>query len=399
MYESCIKIPEILLPDVEDMTAWAVIACDQHTSDEKYWEELDASIGEKPSSLRLILPELYLESDCDKRCAAVFAAMRKYRAENVFKKLPAGFVLVERSTYFSPTRFGIVLALDLERYSYEKGNTAAIRASEATIVERIPPRLKIREDALYELPHIMVLYNDPEDIVLKDLKAQRKDLPLLYDFDLNMKGGHAKGYFVQDSERVAQKLDSLCNEDGLLFVVGDGNHSLATAKAHWDKIKQDLPPKERADHPARFALCEAVNVYDEGIRFESINRIVKGVDAEKFVKGIRFTGGQDGALYIKGKRQALKVDDDIARAVAETDAYIDAYIKANGGKADYIHGEDAVRELTGKNVGYVGIVLPKMDKGALFTQVVKYGNLPRKTFSMGESAEKRYYIEAKEITK
>ncbi|MFQ7034636.1 MAG: DUF1015 family protein [Candidatus Borkfalkia sp.] len=181
--------------------------------------------------------------------------------------------------------------------------------------------------------------------------------------------------------------------------MGDGNHSLATAKAHWDKIKQDLPPKERADHPARFALCEAVNVYDEGIRFESINRIVKGVDAEKFVKGIRFTGGQDGALYIKGKRQALKVDDDIARAVAETDAYIDAYIKANGGKADYIHGEDAVRELTEKNVGYVGIVLPKMDKGALFTQVVKYGNLPRKTFSMGESAEKRYYIEAKEITK
>lgn len=399
MYESCIKIPEILLPDVEDMTAWAVIACDQHTSDENYWQQLDALIGDKPSALRLILPEIYLENDCRKRCEAIFSVMRKYRAESVFKKLPAGFVLVERSTYFSPTRFGIVLALDLERYSYEKGNTAAIRASEATIVERIPPRLKIREDALYELPHIMVLYNDPEDTVLKDLKARREDLPVLYDFELNMRGGHAKGYFVRESEQVARKLDALCSKDGLLFVVGDGNHSLATAKAHWDKVKAALPPEERAEHPARFALCEAVNVYDEGIRFRSINRIVKGVDAEKFVKGVRFSGGQDGALYVNGERQAVKVADDIARAVAETDAYIEAYIKANGGKVDYIHGEDAVRALTENNADYVGVVLPIMDKGALFTQVVKYGNLPRKTFSMGESAEKRYYIEAKEITK
>ena len=397
--KNCIEIPEILLPNTNDMTAWAVIACDQHTSDFEYWKELDEQIGDKPSTLRLILPELYLETDYSNMTEQIYATMRKYKANGLFKKLQKGFVLVERSTEFSETRYGIVLSVDLEEYSYAKGNKAQIRASEATIVERIPPRLKIREGASVELPHIMLLYNDPCDKVLKNLKENKEKLPLLYDFELNMKGGHVKGYFIEDSEKVANDLFSLISDDGLVFVVGDGNHSLATAKAHWDNLKQTLSEEERKNHPARFALCEVVNVYDEGIQFEPIHRIVKGVDKNEFVKNLSFSGNDVGAIYVDGVKTQINVSEDIAKAVSECDDYISDYISKHGGKVDYIHGEDAILQMTANNSDYVGIILPKMNKGDLFTQVVKYGNLPRKTFSMGESAEKRYYIEAKEIIK
>ena len=397
--KNCIEIPEILLPNTNDMTAWAVIACDQHTSDFEYWKELDEQIGDKPSTLRLILPELYLETDYSNMTEQIYATMRKYKANGLFKKLQKGFVLVERSTEFSETRYGIVLSVDLEEYSYAKGNKAQIRASEATIVERIPPRLKIREGASVELPHIMLLYNDPCDKVLKNLKENKEKLPLLYDFELNMKGGHVKGYFIEDSEKVANDLFSLISDDGLVFVVGDGNHSLATAKAHWDNLKQTLSEEERKNHPARFALCEVVNVYDEGIQFEPIHRIVKGVDKNEFVKNLSFSGNDVGAIYVDGVKTQINVSEDIAKAVSECDDYISDYISKHGGKVDYIHGEDAILQMTVNNSDYVGIILPKMNKGDLFTQVVKYGNLPRKTFSMGESAEKRYYIEAKEIIK
>lgn len=397
--KNCIEIPEILLPNTNDMTAWAVIACDQHTSDFEYWKELDEQIGDKPSTLRLILPELYLETDYSNMTEQIYATMRKYKANGLFKKLQKGFVLVERSTEFSETRYGIVLSVDLEEYSYAKGNKAQIRASEATIVERIPPRLKIREGASVELPHIMLLYNDPCDKVLKNLKENKENLPLLYDFELNMKGGHVKGYFIEDSEKVANDLFSLISDDGLVFVVGDGNHSLATAKAHWDNLKQTLSEEERKNHPARFALCEVVNVYDEGIQFEPIHRIVKGVDKNEFVKNLSFSGNDFGAIYVDGVKTQINVSEDIAKAVSECDDYISDYISKHGGKVDYIHGEDAILQMTANNSDYVGIILPKMNKGDLFTQVVKYGNLPRKTFSMGESAEKRYYIEAKEIIK
>lgn len=397
--KNCIEIPEILLPNTNDMTAWAVIACDQHTSDFEYWKELDEQIGDKPSTLRLILPELYLETDYSNMTEQIYATMRKYKANGLFKKLQKGFVLVERSTEFSETRYGIVLSVDLEEYSYAKGNKAQIRASEATIVERIPPRLKIREGASVELPHIMLLYNDPCDKVLKNLKENKEKLPLLYDFELNMKGGHVKGYFIEDSEKVANDLFSLISDDGLVFVVGDGNHSLATAKAHWDNLKQTLSEEERKNHPARFALCEVVNVYDEGIQFEPIHRIVKGVDKNEFVKNLSFSGNDVGSIYVDGIKTQINVSEDIAKAVSECDDYISDYISKHGGKVDYIHGEDAILQMTANNSDYVGIILPKMNKGDLFTQVVKYGNLPRKTFSMGESAEKRYYIEAKEIIK
>lgn len=395
--KSCIAVPEILLPRVgTDMHAWAVIACDQHTSDSAYWSELEQTVGEKPSTLRLTLPEIYLDrADCAVRIGNIAKTMREYRDGGVFRKLPKGFVLVRRKTPYSPVRTGIVLAVDLEEYSYEKQSNASIRATEATILERIPPRLKIRECAELEFPHIMLLYDDPQDLVLRELKG-RTDLETLYDFELNMGGGHVCGQFVSEYEEVIRRFESL-KKDGLLFMVGDGNHSLASAKALWEKIKANLPASEQESHPARYALCEAVNLYDEGIRFEAIHRLVKGVDTADFVKNFSGTGKGNGAFYVSGKKQSISLPEEAADAVRMVDSYISEYVSKNGGSVDYIHGEQALAQFTRENPDYVGICLPKMDKGQLFGQVQRFGSLPRKTFSMGESEEKRYYIEGKEI--
>lgn len=395
--KSCIAVPEILLPRVgTDMHAWAVIACDQHTSDSAYWSELEQTVGEKPSTLRLTLPEIYLDrADCAVRIGNIAKTMREYRDGGVFRKLPKGFVLVRRKTPYSPVRTGIVLAVDLEEYSYEKQSNASIRATEATILERIPPRLKIRECAELEFPHIMLLYDDPQDLVLGELKG-RTDLETLYDFELNMGGGHVCGQFVSEYEEVIRRFESL-KKDSLLFMVGDGNHSLASAKALWEKIKANLPASEQESHPARYALCEAVNLYDEGIRFEAIHRLVKGVDTADFVKNFSGTGKGNGAFYVSGKKQSISLPEEAADAVRMVDSYISEYVSKNGGSVDYIHGEQALAQFTRENPDYVGICLPKMDKGQLFGQVQRFGSLPRKTFSMGESEEKRYYIEGKEI--
>lgn len=395
--KSCIAVPEILLPrEGTDMYAWAVIACDQHTSDSVYWSELEKTVGEKPSTLRLTLPEIYLDkADCAERIGNIAKTMREYRNGGVFRKLPKGFVLVRRKTPYSPVRTGIVLAVDLEEYSYEKQSNASIRATEATILERIPPRLKIRECAELEFPHIMLLYDDPQDVVLGELKG-RTDLETLYDFELNMGGGHVCGQFVSEYEEVIRRFESL-KKDGLLFMVGDGNHSLASAKALWEKIKADLPASEQETHPARYALCEAVNLYDEGIRFEAIHRLVKGVDTADFIKSFSGTGKGNGAFYVSGKKQSISLPEEAADAVRAVDSYIMEYVSKKGGSVDYIHGEQALAQLTRENPDYVGISLPKMDKGELFGQVQRFGSLPRKTFSMGEGEEKRYYIEGKEI--
>lgn len=391
--KTCISLPEIILPAAgTDMTAWAVIACDQHTSDVAYWEKLDAFVGDKPSTLRLTLPEIYL-SESERRTAEIERTMREYRARGIFRKLPPGFVYVERSTPYTPMRRGIVLAVDLEQYSYEKKSCAMIRATEATILERIPPRLKIREEASLEFPHIMLLYDDPEGVV--DRCARERAGEVLYDFDLNMGGGHIRGRFIADCSPVLEAFSSLV-KDGLLFMVGDGNHSLATAKASWEKMKAGLSPRECETHPARFALCEAVNIYDGGIAFEAIHRYVTGVDVQKFIAEIPFTGAGRGELCAGGKSSPLSLPEGAPEAVAAADAYISSYIAANGGAVDYVHGDEALRSLTEREDS-VGILLPKMDKSELFPAVKRGGSLPRKTFSMGESEEKRYYIEGKEI--
>ena len=395
--KSCIAVPEIILPaEGIDPAKWAVIACDQHTSDPAYWEELEAFVGDAPSALRLTLPEIYLSSpDCGERIQRICAEMQRYRREGLFRKLPQGFILVTRKTPFSSPRTGIVLSVDLEEYSYLPDSKTRIRASEATILDRIPPRLKIREKVDLEFPHIMLLYNDPQDTVLGSLKGA--DLPVLYDFTLNMGGGSVCGKLISQTQEIISRFEALVR-DGLLFMVGDGNHSLATAKAAWEKIKPTLSASERENHPARYALCEAVNLYDEGIQFEAIHRVVKGVDAQEFARSFSTTGGIGaGKIYIGGEGREISLPTSVPMAVAETDTAIAAYLEERGGCVDYIHGEEALCKLTRDHADCVGIALPKMKKSEMFTYVASYGCLPRKTFSMGESEEKRYYIEGKEI--
>ena len=398
MKSSCIAIPQILLPVPSvDMQAWAVIACDQHTSDAGYWQELERFVGDRPSTLRLTLPEIYLNGDIADKLKNIAAAMEAYKRAGIFRVLPPGFILTERKTPVSPLRRGVVLAVDLEAYSYDKKSDALIRATEATITERIPPRLKIRESATLEFPHIMLLYDDPLHTVLGPYR--NAPLETVYDFDLNMGGGHIRGRFLQDVGPMLDAFGALV-KDNLLFMVGDGNHSLATAKAMWEKIKPQLSAEERRAHPARYALCEAVNLYDDGIRFEAIHRIVRNIDAVKFAEGLAQKSGKcDCALYVCGKKRQICLGNDVRSAVADADTYIAEYIERNGGEVDYIHGEDDLRRLTEEDSASAGIVLPKMDKAELFPLVKKYGSLPRKTFSMGESEEKRYYIEGRVIVK
>lgn len=393
-----IKIPEILLPEGADMTRWAVNACDQFTSDNAYWEELDNFVGESVSALRLIYPEIYLKDNPEARIKAINANMRKYLGEGVFRSVEGGFVLVERTTQ-SGTRTGIVLAIDLEAYDFRKGSRALIRSTEATILERIPPRVKIRENAPVELPHVMLLYDDKEGKVLSRVKRGK----VLYDFELNMGGGHVKGTYINNAAEVREELYSLASSDrygngeSLLFAVGDGNHSLATAKTCWENLKPTLTEEQRKTHPARFALAEAVNIYDPALTFEPIHRLIKTDKAEEFVNGLKVLYsevGNEAKVFVKDKAFTIGFPRNIPQGIRELDEYITEFLAKNGGEADYIHGEEEIKKFSALGAG---VVLPAIGKDDFFRLIVTGGNLPRKTFSMGEGNEKRYYIEAKRL--
>ncbi|MGN0824650.1 MAG: DUF1015 domain-containing protein [Candidatus Coproplasma sp.] len=390
-----IKTPKILLPANADMSVWAVNACDQFTSDKKYWEEVESLVGDKASTLRLIYPEIYLKDNPEQRIKDINANMESYLSGGVFKQLSEGFVLVERTTQ-SGTRTGIVLAIDLEAYDFKVGSKALIRSTEATILERIPPRVKIRENAPIELPHVMLLYNDKDDSVLSKVKKGET----LYDFDLNMGGGHAKGTYIENADEIIDAFYSLMentdygNGEKLLFAVGDGNHSLATAKTCWENIKKGLSKEEQENHPARFALCEAVNIYDPALFFEPIHRLIKTDKAQEFVKGYNPEGSGKACVVVDGKKAEVSFPADVPQGIRELDAYISQFIKENGGEVDYIHGEEEICSFSSMGVG---VILPAIGKDDFFRLIVTGGNLPRKTFSMGEGNEKRYYIEAKAI--
>lgn len=392
---NAIKIPKILLPANVDMRLWAVNACDQFTSDEKYWSQLDAIIGENPSTLRLVYPEIYLNDDREERIKRINAHMRDYLYGGIFEEIHGGFVLVERTTQ-SGTRTGIVLAIDLEDYDFSKDSKALIRSTEATILERIPPRVKIRENAPIELPHAMLLYDDREGEVLKTVKRGK----VLYDFELNMDGGHVKGTYISNAEAVIEKFYSLCdgaeyaNGEKLLFSVGDGNHSLATAKTCWEKIKSGLTPEQAANHPARFALVEVVNIYDPALSFEPIHRLIKTDKPSAFAEGLKTNGGKKAYVVIDGVSAGIEFSGDVPQGIRELDAYIADFIAQHGGEVDYIHGDDQLKSLS--HMG-AGVILPAIEKEDFFRLIVAGGNLPRKTFSMGEGNEKRYYIEGKII--
>lgn len=400
-----IKIPEFMLPQGVEYKKWAVIACDQFTSQPDYWEKVEKEVGDAPSTLRLIFPEVYLGKDDEKRIAEIGKAANSYLESGVLGKTTKGFVLIERTTPYAEKRLGLLLCVDLEEYSYHIQDMARIRATEATIPERIPPRVIIRKGSPVELPHILLLMDDEKRSVIEPLYEKREQFDKLYDFDLMAGGGHIRGYLIPETEDVLGKLYALVtparmmekygNESEFLFAVGDGNHSLATAKTCWDAIKQTLSEEERLTHPARFALCELENIYDEGLCFEPIHRLVLGVDVEKFVSEF---AAQDSPYRLVSANAEFSVAlaSDLAGSIRVLDEKIAAYIKKNGGKVDYVHGEDDVIGLA-KKEGGVAFVLPKMDKADLFVGVAKHGNLPKKTFSMGEAVEKRYYLEAKMI--
>lgn len=434
VYENSVGVlvPEILLPPKgTDMYKWAVVACDQFTSQKEYWEEARQIIGDAPSTLDLILPEAWLGAqDEQERIARIKEKMQEYLHNGTLVKQPQGFVLVER-TAAGNTRHGLVMALDLEKYDYSKGSGTLIRATEGTIVERIPPRLRIREGAAVELPHILVLIDDPEGTVIEPLTAQAEKLPLLYDTDLMLGGGHISGRLVSGEKEIVGVLEALTalsdkaafekkygSKPVLLFAMGDGNHSLATAKANWEKIKATLPEEQREDHPARYALIELNNVHDKGIVFEAIHRNVFGIPGEKLVEALLQklreqnggaeigpeqapAGGEKHVIpfYYGDKSGAFIVTEPAVQlAVGTLQNAIDAVLKELGGEVDYIHGIDVVKELARKP-DTTGFLLPDMEKSELFPTVVYDGALPRKTFSMGEAAEKRYYMEARLLEK
>ncbi len=403
-----ISVKKILLPNVSNMSKWACIACDQFTSEEKYWQELKQFIGDAPSALNLVYPEIYLEDKTEERIANINSKMKSYVKEGIFNELKEGFILTIRSTPFVERRIGIIAAVDLEEYDYAKDKKPLVRATEGTITERIPPRLKIRKDAIIEFPHIMVLFDDDKREIAEELYNNREKLEKVYEFKLNMNGGKIEGYFVKDYLSVLDKFNALLNEETLVrkygtndkfqFAVGDGNHSLATAKAHWENVKKTLTEEERENHPARYCLAEFVNIYDEGIYFEPIFRYVEGVDREKFINSIIAV---DGNYTVFGRDKEIVKTSSIAlpQTIMGIDAFIKEYIAENGGKVDYIHGEENLKQLVNDRDDTVGIFLPKMDKSELFKFVSERGALPRKTFSMGEGVEKRYYLEGSYLVK
>ena len=411
-----IRPAQILLPAPEvKPETWACIACDQYTSEPEYWDKAFALVGDAPSAIRLILPECSLK-DSDSLIPRIHRAMAEYLEKGLL--VPAadpGFILCER-TIASGTRLGLVCAVDLEQYSFEKGSLPLIRPTEQTITDRLPPRLKIRRGAPVELTHIMVLIDDPNRTVLEPLQAAKASLRKVYDFELMMGGGHLAGWSIDSPEMLAkvdQSMNALMDTKGehpLLLAVGDGNHSLATAKAYWNEVREGLTEKERENHPARFALCEIVNIHDEALLFEPIHRIINGTGRKALMaewkayaeaRGMKLAASGEGhrftAVSADGEEKVCVESPEGAIPCETIQKFLDDFLKRHPEAGiDFIHGEGSLRALAAKP-DTVGFLLPEIDKHAFFRDVERLGVLPRKTFSMGEADEKRFYMEAKRI--
>lgn len=406
-----VKIPKILLPKAAvDKSKWSVIACDQFTSQPDYWNKLDKFVGDAPSTLRMIYPEVYLEEkNKQERIAAINANMRKYLQEGLFEEFE-GFILVERDTPDGQKRLGLVIAVDLEDYEYTPQNDALIKATEKTVVERLPARIEVRKSACLESPHIMLLMDDRSGII-ESLYAKREQSELAYDFSLNMGGGSIKGYKIKDCKSVIDALRGLLDKDTLeekyggdkpiLFAVGDGNHSLATAKECWNNIKKTLSKDELDTHPARYALCELVNLHDKSLRFRPIHRAVFGV-GEEFVEYmancLAELGGESKVKVVyAGKTYYWQVSENASDAIADVQQLMDEYNKSHKDMIiDYIHGDEHLLGVA-KEKNAVAVFMPCLEKNGLFRYVVKRGVLPRKSFSMGHAEDKRYYLECRAI--
>ena len=402
-----VKPFDILVPAVAEPEKFAVVSCDQFTSQRDYWEKLDEFVGDAPSALRLIFPEVYLEDgDYEERIRQINAAMYDYLDKGVFRTLKDSYILVRRQTAYGYTRLGIVAPVDLEDYSYEYPTEAVIRSTEGVVANRIPPRLKIRKDAPVELPHVMLLLDDRDKTVIEPFYKKRDTLEKLYDFELNMHGGHLTGWRIDAAEfdavldKYVESIKGLYGKEStLVFAVGDGNHSLATARAYWKDVKKTLTPEERENHPARYALVEIENLHCDGIVFGPIHRFVFGVDDSDFVLHMSTALKGKGRLnmFTTNMNYSVAVSDNSVQAIADIQAAIDAYISAHpDASVDYIHGLDNLHAVADTSDG-VAVEMPCIAKEELFGYVVEHGNLCRKAFSMGEAEEKRYYFEAKRI--
>ncbi len=410
---------EILLPKSgSDMTKWSVIACDQYTSEPEYWSEVSGFVGDAPSTLSITFPEIYLEDgDGDARIADINKTMLSYINGGVFAAPVPKYIYVERTQRNGKIRHGLMGVVDLEEYDYSIGSESKIRATEGTVLERIPPRVKIRENAPLEVPHIMLLIDDRDATVIEPLNAAKESLEVAYDFSLMQDSGSIKGYFVSDAEekRIDEALAKLADVSSfekkynvtgkgvLQFAVGDGNHSLATAKECWRRVKETLSSEEQATHPARYALCELVNLHDASLDFEPIHRVVFDIDCDLFASELaKFYELSDDAeqsfeMITKSGTRKIGIKNPKSNlTVGSLQKFIDEFLKAHGGRVDYIHGDDVVKRL-GSEDGNAGFILPAISKNDLFPTVIRDGVLPRKAFSMGHAWDKRFYLESRKI--
>lgn len=405
---------DILLPQVDQMEKWAVIACDQFTSQPEYWERVRKNAAGAPSTINLILPEAELGTAQEAaHTAQINAAMAQYQKDGIFKTYKHSYVYVERTLVNGSIRKGLMGMVDLDAYDYSAGSTSAIRATEKTVVERIPPRMRVRRDAPLELPHILMLCDDHDKVLIEPIAAKKDSLPKLYDFDLMEDGGHITGWLVQGEEvdafdarltdysaHVGDKYQGLSGVP-MVFAVGDGNHSLATAKSCYEELKKAHPGEDLSNHPARYALVELENIHDEAQVFEPIHRVVTKTDAGKLLKELEETwcaeGGFPVTWYIGRESGTIYLDKAKSElAVGALQSFLDAYLQRNPGEIDYIHGDNDLRQLAAQE-NAIGFLLPAMEKSQLFRGVIGDGILPRKTFSMGHAREKRYYLEGRVI--
>ena len=411
---------EILLPDFSrtDGTKWSVVACDQYTSDPAYWQAVADQVGNAPSTLRLMLPEVYLAESAD-RIPAIHAAMQR-AISDVLLAHPNAIIALERTQADGRVRRGIVGAVDLEAYDYNKGSTSPVRATEGTVLERIPPRVAVRRGAPLELPHVMLLIDDPDRTVIEPL-FPRASAPV-YDFDLMQNGGHVRGTLLSSDEQnsVTDALASLVTPEEmqkkygsaalapLLFAVGDGNHSLASAKAYYEELKASLGEAARS-HPARYALAEVVNIHDLALDFEPIYRVAFGADPADLLASFRAcvsrldgnAAAQSITVLWNGQTETVAVPHPEKQlAVGTLQTFLDDYLASHPSvTVDYIHGTDAVRSLVAADPSNVGFLFDGMQKSDLFRTVLYDGALPRKTFSMGHAHDKRFYLECRKIQK
>ena len=405
---------DILLPRDVPMEKWAVIACDQFTSDQKYWDRVRANAAGSPSTINLILPEAELGTPKEaEHTALINKTMGEYLKNDVFACYPHSLVLVERTLENGAVRLGLMGMVDLDAYDYSTGSTSAIRATEKTVVERIPPRQRVRRDAPLELPHILMLADDHDKVLIEPIAAKKAQLKKLYDFDLMEGGGHIVGYLVDGEEVKAfeQRLTEYSANVGkkyeglpgvpMVFAVGDGNHSLATAKSCYEELKAKNPGVDLSNHPARFALVELENIHDPAQVFEPIHRVIFKTDPEAMLKELEETWCAEGGFpvkwYIGEKSGVIYLDKAKSQlAVGALQSFLDKYLKEHEGEIDYIHDDDVLIDLA-KQDKAIGFLLPAMEKSQLFRGVIADGILPRKTFSMGHAREKRYYLEARKI--